>query len=69
MSSPTTTKILLHGTTRRRAEQIVALGPDPRFREPGGQPIEDDFSMDGEQGPFLFGEPEECPFGKSRVFR
>ena len=28
--------ILLHGTTRRRAEQILEHGPDPRYREPGG---------------------------------
>ena len=60
--------ILLHGTTRRRAEQILALGPDPRFREPGGQATEDGFSMYLDQGPFLFGDPDEYAHGKAREF-
>ena len=30
---------LHHGTTRRRAERIVARGPDARFAEPGGNGI------------------------------
>ena len=51
--------ILLHGTTRRRAEQILNLGPDPRFREPGGQATEDGFSMYLDHGPFHFGDPDE----------
>ena len=60
--------ILLHGTTRRRAEQILDLGPDQRFREPGGQGTEDGFSMYLESGPFLFGMPEEYARGKAREF-
>ena len=44
--------ILLHGTTRRRAEQILARGPDPSFREPGGQATEDGFSMYLDYGPW-----------------
>ncbi len=36
--------ILLHGTTRRRAERIFAVGPDPEFVEPGGSGKADGFS-------------------------
>ncbi len=60
--------ILLHGTTRRRAEQILAHGPDPHFREPGGQATEDGFSMYLDHGPFLFGDPEDYAHGKAREF-
>jgi hypothetical protein len=60
--------ILLHGTTRRRAEQILDLGPDPRYREPGGQGTEDGFSMYLESGPFHFGMPDEYARGKAREF-
>ena len=60
--------ILLHGTTRRRAEQILARGPDPSFREPGGQATEDGFSMYLDYGPFLFGNPDEYAHGKAREF-
>ena len=37
---------LLHGTTRRRAERILRVGPDLNFREPGdlGPPL-DNFSF------------------------
>jgi hypothetical protein len=27
--------VLLHGTTRKRAEQIIRDGPNPNFIEPG----------------------------------
>jgi hypothetical protein len=60
--------ILIHGTTRRRARQILDLGPDPRFREPGGQATEDGFSMYLESGPFHFGMPDEYARGKAREF-
>jgi hypothetical protein len=60
--------ILLHGTTKRRAEQILALGPNPSFREPGGLALEDGFSMNLEGGPFHFGTPEEYARGKAREF-
>ncbi len=60
--------ILLHGTTRRRAEHILAHGPDPRFREPGGLATEDGFSMYLDHGPFLFGDPEEYARSKAREF-
>ncbi len=60
--------ILLHGTTRRRAEQIVDLGPDTRYLEFGGQSLEDGFSLYLESGPFLFGEPEDYARGKAGEF-
>lgn len=60
--------ILLHGTTRDRAERIREHGPDPRFREPGGEVGEDGFSMNVEGGPFLFGKPDEYARSKARQF-
>lgn len=60
--------ILLHGTTRRRAEQIIQQGPNPRYVEPGGRPTQDGFSMNLEGGPFHFGTPEEYARGKDAEF-
>lgn len=60
--------ILLHGTTRVRAEQILRLGPDPHFQEPGGQACDDGFSMNVEAGPFHFGRPEDYARGKAKEF-
>ena len=60
--------ILLHGTTRARAEQILQHGPNPQFQEPGGQAWEDGFSMNLEAGPFLFGTPADYARGKAREF-
>src|SRR5262245_59995767 len=60
--------ILLHGTTRRRAEQILQGGPNAQFAEPGGQAWEDGFSMRVEAGPFLFGRPAEYARGKAKEF-
>ncbi len=60
--------ILLHGTTRMRAEQVLQEGPDARFREPGGQAWCDGFSMSLEAGPFLFGTPDEYARGKAAEF-
>lgn len=60
--------ILLHGTTRRRAEEIVRHGPNPRFQEPGGRPHDDGFSLTLEDGPFLFGKPEDYARGKAAEF-
>jgi hypothetical protein len=45
--------ILLHGTTRMRADKIVVEGPDPQLCGPDG------FSTCHEAGPFHFGSPEE----------
>src|SRR5437762_5930371 len=60
--------ILLHGTTRTRAEQILQHGPNPHFREPSGQAGDNGFSMNVEAGPFLFGRPEDYARGKASAF-
>lgn len=60
--------VLLHGTTRHRAEQIIRYGPNPYFEEPGGRPGQDGFSMNLESGPFLFGGVEQYALGKARQF-
>ena len=60
--------ILVHGTTRLRAERILQHRPNPRFREPGGSGTDDGFSMYLEAGPFHFGSIEEYARGKAREF-
>jgi hypothetical protein len=60
--------ILLHGTTRVRAEQLLRHGPNPHFQEPGGQAGDDGFSMTVETGPFYFGKPEDYARGKASAF-
>ncbi len=60
--------ILRHGTTRVRGERMLQHGPDPPFRETGGEAWEDGFSMNVEAGPFLFRWPEDDARGKARQF-
>jgi len=60
--------ILLHGTTRHRAEQIMARGPDPDFTEPGGGPKAESFSACLQFGPFPLGTPEEYARRKAAEF-
>ena len=60
--------ILLHGTTKHRAEQIVAQGPNPDFIEPGGGPIAEGFSTYLATGPFPLGTPEEYARRKAAGF-
>lgn len=60
--------ILLHGTTRWRAEQILRDGPDVRFHEPGGHSWNDGFLLCIESGPFPFGTPEQYAWGKAKEF-
>lgn len=36
--------LLIHGTTRRRAERIIARGPDPEYRDRTELPHKDGFS-------------------------
>lgn len=60
--------MLLHGTTRHRAERIVQEGPAPDFQERGGHAWEDGFSMSLASGPFHFGTPEGYARGKAREF-
>ena len=58
--------ILLHGTTRMRAERLVAVGPDPEFVE--RETAERSFSTCLEQGPFPLGKPDAYAFGKADLF-
>jgi hypothetical protein len=60
--------ILRHGTTRHRAEQIVAHGPDPDFIEPGGTVRAEGFSACLESGPFPLGTPEDYARNKAIAF-
>ena len=59
--------LLLHGTTRIRAESIIKNGPNPCFREPNGTTA-DGFSTAPAEGPFEFGSPEEYARGKAANF-
>lgn len=60
--------ILLHGTTRRRAESILAHGPDPSFQEPGDDQRAEAFWTCLESGPFPEGTSREYALGKSALF-
>jgi hypothetical protein len=59
--------LLLHGTTRQRAESIIIVGPDASFREPGGSTA-DGFSTCLAEGPFDFGSPELYARRKAAIF-
>jgi hypothetical protein len=61
--------ILLHGTTRFRADRIEATGPDPDFVEPGSSARAEAFSTCIEDGPFPLGTPEMYAIAKSRQFK
>lgn len=54
--------ILLHGTTRHRAKQIAAHGPDPKCCGPYG------FSTYLEAGPFPLLPPDEYARRKAALF-
>ncbi|MBX7103765.1 MAG: hypothetical protein K1X57_06775 [Gemmataceae bacterium] len=60
--------ILWHGTTRRRAEAILASGPDARFVEPGSVDPADGFSAAPPGGPHLSGDPVTIARGKAAKF-
>jgi hypothetical protein len=60
--------VLLHGTTRHRAEQILARGPNSDFIEPGGGPRAEGFSAYLENGPFPLGTPQEYARCKAAGF-
>ena len=61
------TILLLHGTTRQRAEAIVLYGPDPNFKEPGGV-VADGISMAPTHGPYPQGSPEDVARHKAALF-
>jgi hypothetical protein len=62
--------MLVHGTTRSRAEQILKRGPDPHFIEPesGEFGRAGSFSTYLEEGPFLFGPPDQYARNKASIF-
>jgi len=60
--------ILLHGTTRHRAEQIMARGPDADFIQSGGGARAESFSTCLELGPFPLGPPELYACSKAKQF-
>lgn len=60
--------VVLHGTTRHRAERIMALGPEADFIEPGGGTRAEGFSTCLECGPFPLGTPEEYASRKAAAF-
>lgn len=60
--------ILVHGTTRHRAEQIVAQGPDPDSVEPGNSTRAENFSTYLECGPFPLEPPEKYARDKAALF-
>lgn len=59
---------LLHGTTRRRAESILAFGPDPNFVEPGGTAPAEGFSTAPVHGPYPLGAPDQYAAAKAVIF-
>ena len=61
-------RVLLHGTTRTRAERLISSRPDPNFVEPGGGPRAENFSTYLDSGPFAFGAPEEYACLKAALF-
>lgn len=60
--------ILLHGTTRHRAERLLTVGPDPDFIEPGEGARAEGFSTCLESGPFPLGTPVEYARRKATGF-
>src|SRR5665213_1678438 len=59
--------LLFHGTILRRAESIIAKGPDPNFVEPGARERAECFCTCVAFGPFPLGEPEMYACYKSRI--
>ncbi len=60
--------VVLHGTTRLRAESICKRGPDPDFIEPGGGVRAEGFSTCLVSGPFPLGTPQEYARRKAEAF-
>jgi hypothetical protein len=58
MSNPATIRTFLHGTTLKRANAIIANGPNPKYREPGDILPSNGFCIYDSDGPFPFGTPE-----------
>src|SRR4051812_2539814 len=61
--------ILLHGTTRHRAERILENEPDLDFVEPGGRIPADEFSALLKDGPIdVVGSAEDYAIKKAKNF-
>src|SRR5947209_6446985 len=60
--------LLHHGTTRKRAEAILANGPDPTFQEPREWTAAEGFSTARPGGPARHGAPEVVARGKAAIF-
>src|SRR5437588_8683551 len=61
--------MLLHGSTRLCAEQLMAHGPDPNFVEPGGAAPANGFSTSLHSGPFPLGTPQPYACGQAAGFQ
>jgi hypothetical protein len=60
--------LLHHGTTRVRAEAILASGPDPNYREPGEVTTAEGFSTARPESPARHGTPEAFARLKAALF-
>ncbi|MBI1832946.1 MAG: hypothetical protein HYR84_16015 [Planctomycetes bacterium] len=60
--------ILHHGTTKQRAERIIARGPDPKFVEPHGCGGAENFSTSLEFGPYSLKTARQYAVGKAKNF-
>jgi hypothetical protein len=60
--------ILIHGTTRERAEHLLIHPPNSAYQEPGTLIVEESFSMYVEGGPYDYGSPEEYALAKSMLY-
>jgi hypothetical protein len=61
-------RVLWHGTTRRRAEAILRGGPDPNFLEPGTMVKAGGFSTAPTHGPYPLGDPRDYASKKAALF-
>ena len=64
------TVLLRHGTTRRRADRILQLGPDPVFLEPGAVRTREEFGFSTARVKpvYVFGSPEDYAMRKAALF-
>ncbi len=62
------TRLLHHGTTRKRADSILQDGPDPAFMEPGGTDPARGFSTYPAGAPVSVGTAEQYAAGKATLF-
>src|SRR5258706_13873880 len=68
MNTSGTTKIFLHGITLKRANSIIAQGPDPQYREPADLLPSGGFCVMEVQSSHPIGSPEEYAQRKAMNF-